>query len=134
MEQVTIEQVRGVFARFAEACTRYGLVADGRVLRLAEGSKLYGNAFRVYETGTDRTVPGWSAHHSPTVGSDFLGMTKREAYDALVTRARCVEDMGRELEIRLRFDGVYCSECGELTIETTCRPCTRKRDALVKEG
>jgi len=62
-------------------------VTDTRAYRLIRGSKTYGIAYkivRVVENG---------GHANPAVGSMFLGMTTREAYEALVSRTSLLWDV-----------------------------------------
>ena len=67
---------------------------------LDHGSKHYGRAFRVYLTGIqaeDGSYPQGSGHGRPPAGDDFLGMTKRDAFNALADRARALEDVAYAL-------------------------------------
>jgi hypothetical protein len=73
MERITVKDVRAVFARLQKRLPHLHLVLD-------EGSKTYGRAWRIHH------VPdGQSGHHTipgHTAGG-YLGMTAREAYEAL---------------------------------------------------
>lgn len=105
--RATIDDVRLAFKRFDCACHKWGLIPGGCHLVLSEGSKTYGNAYRVNLTG-DRVeeavpdpngkpthYPNGSGHWNPPIGADFLGMTKAEAYNELHSRARVLEDLAR---------------------------------------
>lgn len=85
-----------MLGRYVRACEALDLVPDGYRVGLDHGSKTYGRAFRVYLTGIraeDGTYPNGSGHGHPPAGRDFLGMTKREAYDRLADRAAVLEDV-----------------------------------------
>ena len=99
---ISITDVRGMFARYERANESAGLIPDGFHLVLSEGSKYYGNAYRVHLTGNRVKLdngryewPNGTGHDNPPVGNDFLGMTKRDAYDSLADAARIIEDMTR---------------------------------------
>lgn len=135
---ITIEDVRRAFTAHVDALKRCGIEYDGRLV-LSEGSKYYGNAYRInltdfpnrcqnrqYLSDADNTVvevvgstlvhANWdwdhtdcpwchgtkiemcSGHARPPIGDDFLGMTKREAFDELTSRTRAVYDTAAALE------------------------------------
>jgi hypothetical protein len=54
---------------------------EDAAITVAEGSKAYGRAYRLHSLKT-----GSGGLYDPPLGGDYLGMTKREAYDALVSR------------------------------------------------
>lgn len=73
MERITKKDIDPVFARLQRRLPHLNLVLD-------EGSKTYGRAWRLHH------VPaGQSGHHNVPghTGSGYLGMTAREAYEAL---------------------------------------------------
>lgn len=89
MTNITIKDVRRAFDNHVAALTRHGLhdPAEGRYV-LSEGSKTYGNAYRINFIPT-----GESGHYRPRIGSDFLGFTKREAYEKLTERTQIIGDV-----------------------------------------
>ena len=113
MQQITIEDVRRAFKAHVECLEACGIVYDGRLV-LSEGSKYYGNAYQINLTDkmdrcqarpwNDPTNHGGcaacggsgmarcSGHYRPPVGDDFLGMTKREAFETLTARTRAIYD------------------------------------------
>lgn len=46
--------------------------------------------------GTKREI--CSGHNNPPVGDDYLGMTAREAYDALTSRTRAIYDVASAID------------------------------------
>lgn len=94
-----------------DAC---GITYEGR-LGLDHGSATYGRAFRLYRTAypypcqerrDDHTdcprcagtgTETCSGHARPPIGDDYLGMTKREAYDELVHRTGLIYDTHRAI-------------------------------------
>lgn len=88
---------------YEETVNAYGLVRPGYELTFAAGSKTYGNAYTVYEVarrelwGADdgRGSTYGSGHYEPTIGGHFLGMTAREACEALQHRRRVIFDMAQ---------------------------------------
>lgn len=89
MDRITAKDVRRAFENHVDALIHHGLhdPAEGRYV-LSEGSKTYGNAFRI------NFIPsGETGHYRPKVGDDFLGWTKREAYDRLTERTRTIVDV-----------------------------------------
>lgn len=102
MTTTTVADVRDAFHRYESALRAYGLIPAGYRLVLSEGSKTYGNAFRVNLTGeraADGTYPNGSGHSRPPIGSDYLGMTRSEAAQTLSTMAQCVWDMAHVLKL-----------------------------------
>lgn len=101
-ERITTQDLEGVLSRYVRACDRLGLLPDGCFrVGLTYGSKTYGNAFRVYlvrirsEDGSYCCPEDDSYYGPPPAGNDFLGMTKREAFNTLADRARVLEDVAR---------------------------------------
>ena len=95
-ERITTRDLDGMLARYVRACERFGLIPDGYRVGLDHGSKYYGRAFRVYLVGIraeDGSWPNGSGHGHPPAGRDFIGMTKREAYDTLADRSSVLEDV-----------------------------------------
>ena len=93
---VTIDDLRNAVERYANICTRLGLVPEGSHIGLDEGSQLYGRACRLYVTGNradDGTYPNGSGHSRPPLGDDYLGMTKRDAYHAIQERISVLHDL-----------------------------------------
>lgn len=97
-ERPTRRDVEAVFASYVDACDTYGLVTPGRRLVLSIGSKTYGNAYRVNEVWQDRERG--TGHYAPAIGSDYLGMTAREAHETLCERIRLVHDIVRVIGAR----------------------------------
>ena len=100
MSTYTKANVEAAFGRYVKACQRLGLIPEGMQVGLDHGSKTYGRAFRVYLTGVraeDGSYPQGSGHGRPPAGDDFLGMTKRDAFEALADRARTLEDVAHAL-------------------------------------
>jgi hypothetical protein len=113
-ERIIPSDVRQAFAHHVDTLQRYGVSYDGELF-LAEGSKTNGIAWRIYRShflvpchcedrdrcdrcaGTGQ-VHTWG-HADPPVGSDFLGMTAREAFDELCSRTRTMHDMARALNL-----------------------------------
>jgi len=89
MHTITNEHLDGALNRYAAACERLGLT-DGRTIVLSHGSKANGIAYRVNLRATEG-----SGHHNPPAGDDFLGFTKRDAFEKLADRARVLEDVAR---------------------------------------
>lgn len=109
-DRPTVKDVRCIFEQYAELVKEYGLVRPGYNLTLDEGSKTYGRAYRVYEVA-DRSLWGkkgnasdWSGeygsgHYEPTIGYSYLGMTAREAHEAIAERKRMIYDIVRALKL-----------------------------------
>lgn len=100
---VTDKDLDAVLARYVRACKRLDLIPEGMRVGLDHGSKTYGRAFRVYLTGIraeDGSYPQGSGHRQPPAGRDFLGMTKREAFNVLAERAWALEDVAYALGLR----------------------------------
>ena len=100
MQPVTIADVRNMFARYQRANDAAELIPEGFHLVLTEGSKYYGNAYRVNLTGDivkdangHNTWPNGSGHDRPPVGDDYLGMTKRDAFNTLADASTIIEGM-----------------------------------------
>lgn len=101
-QTITAADVRAAFRHHVETLERVGITYDGR-LEIAEGSRTYGIAYRIYRTGytvrdADGSSRATSGHANPPIGSDYLGMTRREAYETLQTRTRAVSDTADALE------------------------------------
>jgi hypothetical protein len=97
---ITARDVGAAFRRYERACKLHDIIPEGMHLALSTGSKTYGTAYRVNLTGdrvtdTDGNVsyPHGSGHWPPPAGDDFLGMTRREAYDKLCAYASVIEDL-----------------------------------------
>lgn len=108
-DRITTADLTAMLARYVRALDALGIAPDdGWRIGLDHGSKLYGRAFRLYVTGAPRPFPGGidypngTGHHNPPAGSDFLGMTKREAFDTLADRCRTLEDVAHLQERRTR--------------------------------
>lgn len=85
--RITLHDLQRALESHTRALQRCGITYDG-TLRLEPGSATYGRAFRLY-----LMPPGTTALWSPPIGSDYLGMTKAEAYDNLVTRTQLIYDI-----------------------------------------
>jgi hypothetical protein len=96
METTTIADVRRVFSLLEADAKAAGLLPDGR-LHLEEGSATYGRAWRLVWTDREPTKhSGRGAHFRPPRPlEDFLGSTKREAYEALVNMRGQLADRER---------------------------------------
>lgn len=92
---ITTVDVERMAARYIAACERLGLIPEGARVSIDIGSKTNGIAFRVFTI-----IPPGSGHHHPPAGGDFLGFTKREAYERLADRSRTLEDAAYTLERR----------------------------------
>lgn len=121
-ERVSLEDVRRQARRYAELCEELGAIAPGFHVGLDEGSVTYGRAFRLFVgthlrfvtlfgvTGTEGastsvtgdcvraddgsvSFPNGSGHGRPPFGSDFLGMTRAAAYEALLNRCDVLSDV-----------------------------------------
>lgn len=92
-DRITQADLRYALAHHVDALERYGITYDGRLV-LDEGSKTYGRAYRL-----NRIATGESGHRAPPIGSDYLGMTAREAYETLTTRTRAVHDVAAALDL-----------------------------------
>jgi len=93
MQRTTTADVEAAFRRYVALCTENGLVDPAYEIQMSTGSKSNGIAFRVYTILRDRETPGWSGHRRPPIGGDFLGMTKAEAFDALIERNSTIADV-----------------------------------------
>lgn len=125
-DRITSKDLERAVQAHRDALERCGITFDGR-LGLAIGSKTYGRAYRLYVTDFDYhcqnqkyldfpngRVEDWdhadcrrcngtkrekcSGHNRPPIGDDYLGMTAREAYDALTARTRVIYDTSAALE------------------------------------
>lgn len=95
-ERPTAKDVERVLEAYREVLDRapWQMIRPGARLVLEQGSKTYGRAWRLYETGhVDHTGEVTTGYYRPTIGDDFLGMTAREARAALSTRLRVVADV-----------------------------------------
>lgn len=101
MERITNADLDAMLGRYMRAVNRLGIkLEEGERVGLDHGSKTYGIAYRIYTTG----VPGihgegGTGHGRPPVGDDFLGITKREAYETLAERCRTMEDVAYALDL-----------------------------------
>jgi hypothetical protein len=82
---ITRRDLEGMLERLSRAMQTAGL--DTSHLYLETGSRTYGRAYRLYQ----RDPQTGGLHPVPGMISDFLGMTKREAYDSLHMLAQGVE-------------------------------------------
>lgn len=116
MERITKADLKRAIYAHVNALAYAGIAYDGR-LGLQEGSKPNGIAYRLYRTDVmDRCqARAWneshegcercggtgmakcSGHYAPPIGSDFLGMTAREAYAALTARTDTIYAVAREM-------------------------------------
>lgn len=83
-DRITSADLQRALAAHVDCLARVGITYDGR-LGIDEGSKTYGRAYRLY-----RVPSGESGHWNPPIGSDYLGMTAREAYETLTARTRII--------------------------------------------
>lgn len=87
---ITNADLDGMLRRYQAALDALGIqLREGEHIGLDHGSKMYGRAFRLFATGYE----GSTGHGRPPVGDDFLGMTKREAFETLATTCRAMEDI-----------------------------------------
>ena len=89
MERITNTDLEMQLNRYIGLLDMLGMRDDTVTYGIEHGSKLYGRAFRLYVTGGEHG----SGHGQPPVGSDYLGMTKREAFDTLATINRTMSDI-----------------------------------------
>lgn len=108
MERITRSDLDHALEAHVRALDACGITYSGE-LRLSTGSKLNGIAYRLYRTYVPYKHDGselWpgtpfmrngvavhTGHHNPPVGSDYLGMTAREAYENLCTRNAVLFDV-----------------------------------------
>lgn len=94
-DRITDNDLDIMLARYARALDGLRITLnDGERIGLDHGSKTYGRAFRLFVTGEYREDGTRCTGHSrPPVGDDYLGMTKREAFDTLADRCRVMEDV-----------------------------------------
>ena len=95
--QITMRDLDVQLDRYVANLTALGIAYDGHI-GIQHGSKINGIAFRLYHTGYP--VPDGNGgqrpttgHANPPVGSDFLGMTKREAWEALIAINTVLSDV-----------------------------------------
>lgn len=77
-QRFTVKDVRAALVNAACAADAVGL--DTSYWHLQEGSKINGNAYRIFRRDPDS---GGLRDLGFTSGNGYLGMTAREAYDAL---------------------------------------------------
>lgn len=77
-ENITMKRLTDLVAAYKRRLEREGIMDE---LRLDEGSKTYGRAYRLFADGA--AALGTS--------NGYLGMTKREAYDTLHTIIRTLD-------------------------------------------
>lgn len=95
MQTITINDYRNACRHHVDALTTYGLIdEDVTGVVFSTGSKTYGNAYRM-----NLLREGSTGHYQPSIGSDFLGMTRREAYEAVTARTRTIHDMAYVLKL-----------------------------------
>lgn len=81
-ERITTKDVEGALGRYVRALSMNGIDLS---VRLDHGSKVNGRAFRIFKAGDGYSAPG--------TNNGYLGMTKHEAWDTLLTLARMAEDI-----------------------------------------
>jgi hypothetical protein len=88
-ERITRERLESALTAHVATLTRYGLFDPdtGRIV-LDIGSKTYGRAYRLAFIANGET-----GHRRPPVGSDYLGMTAREAHAEIVGRTSLLHDV-----------------------------------------
>lgn len=101
--RITNAELYAAAGRYQLALANAGMEVQG--LSLITGSKVNGNSYRyVYidpETGGQTRAPG--AGHS----NGFIGWTKREAHDTLMTMARVLEDVAYQKELNhIAYEGL----------------------------
>jgi len=99
MNAATIEDVRRAFEHLRDEVTNAGILPDGE-LRLREGSRKYGYAWRIVWTNrTPTDHAGRGAESSPpSPVPSFIGMTKQEAFDTLINARWSVFELARTCE------------------------------------
>lgn len=98
--RITRSDLDAILARYARACDELGIGPEpGYHLNLSTGSATNGIAYRLnvigdcVQTPDGPTWPNGSGHARPPAGDDFLGFTKREAFDRLADRCSVLEDV-----------------------------------------
>lgn len=101
MDRITNADLDAMLGRYMRALDALGIkLGEGERVGLDHGSKTYGIAFRLFTTGVlGQHGEGGTGHGRPPVGDDYLGMTKREAYDTLTERCRTMEDVAYALNL-----------------------------------
>ncbi len=97
-QQITTKDVDIQFRRYVKACEALELVPAGERVCMSTGSKLNGIAFRVF-TVTIKPGNYDRGDHRPPAGYDYLGHTRREAYDKLAERSAVLEDVARAQKV-----------------------------------
>jgi hypothetical protein len=90
MGPITTEDLRNMYRRYIRALLSVGALDEGDRMCLSIGSQTYGRAFR-----THRIEAGSTGHGRPPIGPDYLGWTKKEAFDTLAAIASATEDTHR---------------------------------------
>jgi hypothetical protein len=90
MNTVTNEHLDGALNRYVAACKRLELFDGQHVVVLSHGSKANGIAYRVNLRNAEH-----GGYCVPVAGDDFLGFTKRDAFEKLADRAGVLEDVAR---------------------------------------
>ena len=80
--RTTLADVNAALGHYSRALDSFGIARPG--LELQTGSKANGRAYRLYIEG-GKAAPGTQ--------NGFLGWTKTEAFDTLLTMARTIEDV-----------------------------------------
>ena len=75
--KTTLKNLKNLVTRIDDLSLEIGLIQEGELTHLQEGSKYNGRAFRLVLLRQSST-----AHHRHPLG-DYLGMTKPETEDAL---------------------------------------------------
>jgi hypothetical protein len=83
-DRITLADLAGAVQSYVGALGALGVTYDGTI-HLQEGSKTNGIAWRLMISD--------SGLRWPPVGSDYLGMTKAEAYQTLTTTNRALWDL-----------------------------------------
>lgn len=102
MHRIPQADLSGAFTRYNTIARRLGLIPDRMELALTKGNKTNGIAYRVHLTFK---AEHWddddadTGHHNPPFGDDYLGMTAREACNALCDRARVAEDVAYRMHL-----------------------------------
>lgn len=99
---ITITDVRRQAAIVGELARQARILDESEYPVLSEGSKYYGNAYRL-----NFTPRGASYHARITRLDDFLGMTKREAWQTLHNHRAIVEAFADGAGIELDWNAAH---------------------------
>jgi hypothetical protein len=94
-ERITLRDLDRALVAHIAALAHAGITYDGDLV-VEHGSPTAGRAFRLYRQPT-----GSSGLWPPPIGSDYLGMTKRDAYDELelMSRTAIVYDIAYQISL-----------------------------------